>query len=308
MKDQEKNTKPLTFLSFESLLIRLAMLIGRVLPRAWGLWLASGVGSILGSLKHNKMVKAIRANQYVIHNKQMTTEELASIPKTIFRSAAKCMFDYFYYLHRPEKLRKIICFDPEARAAITRIQNQEPTVVVCPHLSNFELMGYGLALQQVKVQVLSFPNPNTSYRLQNRLRQATGLDITPMNLSAFREARNRLRDGGSILTGLDRPLDNVKDEKYRPRFFGYPTNLPVAYVRMALEAHAPVFILAATSQPDGTYRLVGSPPIWMEPSDDLEAEILANAEKVLRFAEPMIVNHAQQWAMFYPIWPAFLGS
>ncbi len=128
-----------------------------------------------------------------------------------------------------------------------------------------------------------------------------------MDLSAFREARQRLRNGGSILTGLDRPLDGVKDEKYRPKFFGYETNLPVVYVRMALEANAPVVILAATSQPDGTYRLIGSPLIWMEASDDLEDEIISNTEKVLRMAEPMIIKYAQQWTMFYPIWPQFLG-
>jgi phosphatidylinositol dimannoside acyltransferase len=283
------------------------MFIGKILPRTWGLRLASGIGSILGSLKNNKMVKAIRANQFVIHNQQLSAEELDLVPKVIFKSSARCMFDYFHFLHRPNSLQKIVSFDSHAQAVIERIQNQQPTVIVCPHLSNFDLMGYVLALQKVKVQVLSFPKPNTSYRLQNKLRQDIGLDITPMDLSAFREARQRLRNGGSILTGLDRPLDGVKDEKYRPKFFGYETNLPVAYVRMALEASAPVFILAATSHPDGTYRLVGSPPIRMEASDDLEDEIISNAEKVLRTAEPMIANHARQWAMFYPIWPQFLG-
>jgi lauroyl/myristoyl acyltransferase len=307
VKHQENNTKPLKRLPYVPLLIRLAIFIGRVLPRTWGLRLAVVIGSILGSLKNNKMVRAIRANQYVVHNQRMSDKELDEAPKIIFRSAAQCMFDYFHFLRRPEKLQKIVNFDQHAQAAINRIQNQQPTVVVCPHLSNFDLMGYALALHQVKVQVLSFPNPNATYRVQNRLRQDAGLDITPMSLTTFRDARHRLRDGGSILTGLDRPLDNVQEEKYRPRFFGFPTNLPVAYVRMALEANAPVVILAATSQSDGTYRLVGSPPIWMEPNEDLAIEILTNAEKVLRLAEPMIVNHARQWAMFYPIWPSFLG-
>lgn len=283
------------------------MLIGRVLPRKWGLRLATGIGSILGSLKNNKMVKAIRANQYVIHDQQLSTKALDLIPKVIFTSAARCVFDYFHFLRRPHVLQKIVSFDSHAQVAIERIRDHQPTVVVVSHLSNFDLMGYALALHNVKVQILSFPKPNHSYRLQNKLRQDTGLDITPMDLSAFREARQRLRNGGSILTGLDRPLDGVKDEKYRPKFFGYETNLPVAYVRMALEANAPVVILAATSQPDGTYRLVGSPLIWMEASDDLEDEIVSNAEKVLRMAEPMIVKYAQQWAMFYPIWPQFLG-
>jgi lauroyl/myristoyl acyltransferase len=76
---------------------------------------------------------------------------------------------------------------------------------------------------------------------------------------------------------------------------------------MALEANAPVVILAATSQPDGTYRLVGSAPIWMTPDEDLETEVRANAEKVLQLAQNLILSHADQWAMFYPIWPQFLG-
>ena len=307
MKNQENNTKPLKRLSYQPLLVRFAMFLGRVLPRSWGLNLADGIGSILGNLKKNKMVMAIRANQFVIHGRQLSPEELDQAPKIVFRSAAKCMFDYFHYLRRPEKLQDIITFDPNAQAAISRIKSEQPTVIVCPHLSNFDLMGYALALHQVQAQVLSFPKPNTTYRLQNRLRRDTGLYITPMSLTAFREARHRLQNGGSVLTGLDRPLDNVQDDKYRPLFFGYPANLPVAYVRMALEANAPVVILAATSQPDGSYRLVGSPLIWMVPSEDLETEILSNAEKVLRTAEPMIVNYARQWAMFYPIWPSFLG-
>lgn len=65
--------------------------------------------------------------------------------------------------------------------------------------------------------------------------------------------------------------------------------------------------MAVITLPDGTYRLVGSDPIWMTPNDDLETEIQSNAEKVLKAAEPIIAKHAQQWTMFYPIWPQFLG-
>ncbi len=76
---------------------------------------------------------------------------------------------------------------------------------------------------------------------------------------------------------------------------------------MAIEADAPVIIIAPTSQPDGTYSLESSKPLWMEPSDDLESEIINNANKVLREAEGLIKKYAHQWAMFYPIWPQFLG-
>ncbi len=265
------------------------------------------IGTLLGSMRSVAMVKAIRSNQWIIHDKSLSEESLKTIPKAVFRSAAKCLFDYFHYLSAPDQLQKMVNYSPEAKAAFKRIRNNQPCVIVCPHLSNFDLMGYSLALIDLEVQVLSFPNPNSSYKLQNQLRESLGILVTPMSLSAFRQAKQRLKEGGSILTGLDRPVSNERPDKYRPTFFGYETNLPVTYVRMALEANAPIFIMAATSQPDNTYYLEGSKPIWMEPAEDLETEILTNANKVLREAEKLIKKYADQWAMFYPIWPQFLG-
>lgn len=291
----------------QTILIKIAVLIGRITPRKVGLLLASLIGTILGSIKTSLMVKAIRANQWVIHEKQLSSKALNHLPRVVFRSASKCFFDYFYFRSRPEKLEQIVRFSPEAEATINRIKEDKPCVVVCPHLSNFDLMGYALALHGVSVQVLSFPNPVASYKIQNQLRESLGITVTPMSLSAFRQARKRLREGGSILTGLDRPLEKDLLEKYQPTFFGYQANLPVAYVRMALEAEVPVFVFAAVYHPDGKYYLVGSKPIWMVPCDDLETEILNNTHKVLREAERIIKKYPQQWAMFYPIWPQFLG-
>lgn len=286
------------------------MFIGRILPRKIGLLLAAVIGTILGSLKRSQMVRAIRANQYVIHRQTLDAKTLNKLPRIVFRSVVKCIFDYFYFLSRPEKLLEIVKFSPEAEAAFARVRAGQPCVIVCPHLSNFDLMGYALALKDIDVQVLSFPNPNASYQIQNTIRESYGLKVTPMSFTAFREARLRLKTGGSVLTGLDRPIEMKHSqtiEKYRPTFFGYPTDLPVAYVRMAMEAQAPVFVLAVTYRPDGTYSLEGSPPIWMKSANDMEAELLTNTETILRFSEGFILEYSRQWVMFYPIWPEFLG-
>lgn len=283
------------------------MFIGGILPRRVGIRLAVFIGAKLGNNHAGAMVKAVRANQWVIHNQSLSEDELNRYPEIIFQSAAKCLFDYFHFISRTRKLQEIIDYSPQAESAFRRIRNNEPCVVACPHLSNFDLMGYALALKDLEVQVLSFPNPNMSYRMQNRLRKSLGLIVTPMSLSAFRQARQRLRDGGSILTGLDRPLPEQRLEKYHPVFFGYETNLPVTYVRMAIEANAPIYIMAAASRSEGRYYLESSDPIWMEPADDLETEILTNANRVLKQAEGLIQKYAEQWAMFYPIWPQFLG-
>jgi len=290
-------------------MIQLGILIGRVTPRDIGLKLATLIGTLKGKNRQNPKVKAIRANQWVIHNQSLDAEALDEIPKIVFRSAAKCFFDYFYFLSRPDKLKETVDFSPEVMVAFERIWKNEPCVIVSPHLSNSDLMGFALTLNNINVQVLSFPNPNVSYKLQNQLRESESLGqhVTPMSLSAFRQARKRLQNGGTILTGLDRPLEGQGENKYQPSFFGYESNLPVAYVRMAKEANAPVFIMTATSQPGGRYKLEGSHPIWMETGKNLESEIRTNANRVLSTAEQIIKKYAHQWAMFYPIWPQFLG-
>lgn len=292
---------------FQSVLWRLGILAGKIIPRKTGLSLATAVGTFLGSRKNSQMVQAIRANQWVVHQKNLTDEELSKLPKLVFQSAARCVFDYFYFFSRPEKLDQIIDYSPEAMNAVKRIKLNEPCVVVCPHISNFDLLGYALSLKDVELQVLSFPNPTGSYQMQNKLRENRGVIVTPMSLSAFRQARQRLKAGGSILTGFDRPLGEHNMEKYQPKFFGFESNLPVTYARMAKEANAPVYIMAATSSPGNRYYLEGSPPIWMESEDDLQTEIVNNVERVLHIAEDIIREHADQWAMFYPVWPQFLG-
>ena len=292
---------------FQNALLKFLTFLGKILPRRVGLGIATIIGTFWGSLKGTPLIQAIRANQWVLHNQQLTKKELDRLPKVVFRSAAKCFFDYFYYLQRPEKLEETIKFSPEAEATIQRIADNQPSVVVCPHLSNFDLMGFALSLKGVSVQVLTHPKPVATYEMQNKLRGKFGMTITPMTLSAFRQARQRLREGGSILTGLDRPLEEGYREKYQPNFFGQPAHLPVAYVRMALEANAPVFVFAAAYLANGKYYLEGSPPIWMEQKDNLEEEILYNAHQVLGTAEAIIKKYPHQWAMFYPVWPQFLG-
>jgi KDO2-lipid IV(A) lauroyltransferase len=304
------DTKPMFSIKnlfFQNFLVKLGVFAGKIIPRKIGLALANAIGTILGSRKNNPRVQAIRANQWVVHQQSLSKNELDPLPKVIFRSSARCMFDYFYFLNRPEKLDQIIDYSPEAMNAVKRIQQNKPCVVVCPHTSNFDLLGYALSLMNIGLQVLSFPNPTDSYKMQNKLRENLDVIVTPMSLSAFRQARQRLKEGGSILTGFDRPLSGNIRDKYQPKFFGFESNLPVTYARMAKEADAPVFIMAATSSPGNRYFLEGSPPIWMESADDLQSEILNNVERVLKEGEIIIKEYADQWAMFYPVWPQFLG-
>jgi lauroyl/myristoyl acyltransferase len=120
-----------------------------------------------------------------------------------------------------------------------------------------------------------------------------------MSVTSMREAEQRLRDAGLVLTGMDRPLPG---SKYTPRFFGKATALPVSYIPMAIKNNVPVVVVCCYS--DGMrYVLDASEMIEMISYKDRREEIEQNAERVLVEAEKMILAHPEQWFMYYPLWP-----
>jgi len=169
-------------------------------------------------------------------------------------------------------------------------------------MSAFDLFLRGIGLAGMHFLVLTLPDLNPGYRLQYRVRKGENMEIFPMSIETLRLAKKRLKSGGSVLTGLDRPLLNHEEMKYRPRFFGKPTNLPVGYVRLALDTGTPVVVVACVPQADGSYLMEASEPVVMQPERDLHDSIINNTERVLATAEPMVRQHASHWSMFYPVW------
>ena len=156
-----------------------------------------------------------------------------------------------------------------------------------------------------KRQVLSYPRPSDSYKLQNKMRDRLGIHMTPFTMEALQEARKRLQEGGTVLTGLDRPWE---ESSYRPKFFGRSAVLPVAYVQLAMRVGVPVVVVATYQTPDGFYCLDCTEPVTMVTSNDREKDILHNAELLLSLAEKFIRQYKDQWAMFYPVWPDALSE
>ena len=55
-----------------------------------------------------------------------TEDELEKIQKIVIGSEAKCLFDFFYFLHRPDQLQEAVSFSPEAQKTIERIKANKP--------------------------------------------------------------------------------------------------------------------------------------------------------------------------------------
>ena len=147
---------------------------------------------------------------------------------------------------------------------------------------------------------LGLPEMHAGYQKQLEIRKERGMNIVPTNFGTIKKALKYLRDGGVVMTGIDRPDESYP---YRPLFFGRPAALPIHHIFLALKAHVPILVGSVIWKPDGKYHFLFSEPIEMQPHPDRHQEIIQNAESILRIAENFIRQDPSQWSMAFPVWP-----
>lgn len=286
----------------------LGVTISRLLPPRLGYPFVRAVADIISKRRKNPMVRAVRANQWVLHGGDVSPTKLERLVRETFRSSARSMYEFWHYYKDSSTVLDMVEFDPSMDRCIERaLQEKDGTLMVGPHITNFDMVGRALALRGMKMQVLSYPQPPGGYRWQNQIRELDGVTVTPMSIQALRKASETLRAGDTVLTGVDRPLPTDEKAKYRPRFFGRAASLPVFYIRLALKHNLPITILGGCRKPDGRYYVWASGPIHMQRSNDLVEETLTNTETVLAAVSQVIRRAPKQWAMFYPVWPEVMN-
>ncbi|MGV8025699.1 MAG: lysophospholipid acyltransferase family protein [Anaerolineaceae bacterium] len=281
--------------------VNFAKSVAKCLPEKEGFRLAYFIARIISQRKNSSMVHCARANQWVISGKQLSGEELDQRVRDVFDHTAYCLFDLYHNIDEPKTLLEKMTMSPKLEETLSSRENcGEGTIYLTPHLSNFDLAGRAITYSGHHLLVLSYPNPNKGYQMQNKLRKEYAIEVMPMSVESLRLGKQRLQEGKAIITGLDRPLEA---SKYHPKFFGYPSMLPVTYVKLALQTRSTIVVVACIGNEDGRYTAEASDLIYMDKYDDPVEEMERNAEKVLKQAETFILAHPEQWSMFYPVWP-----
>lgn len=252
------------------------------------------------------MVQAVRLNQWVIRGRISSSDELDQAARAVFRHAGRCLIDLYHNLSDPVRIREFFRETPEIRGLVERSRKREKgAFLVTIHLSNFDLALLSLGQRGLDAQVLSYGEPTGGYQIQNQLRAQANLKITPINSQTLHEAIRRMRNGGTVITGIDRPIDR---QNVRLSFFGRPALLPTGHVRMALAADVPVILAVSSMRPNGEYQLFISDPLPMQRLSDPKEEIRVNAEAILKIVEDYIRQNPEQWLMYYPVWPELLDE
>jgi phosphatidylinositol dimannoside acyltransferase len=261
----------------------------------------TALSRLIVSQRRLPIVRAVRANQWVVTQGRLSCEQLDRRVEQVFFSRFQSIYDLHHYLNDHLAVKRMVLFAASMERILQRLrEGKNGLMVVIPHLGNFDFVGQEVIRRGYTFQALTLPRPRSGYSQENEIRSQTGMEITPVSKDSVRQAKQRLKAGGAVMTGLDRPLS---DPRYWPKFFGRPAPMPVLHVRLALEADVPVVVIANIKLEDGRYKTFASDLITMQKFSNRARELIQNAETVLKVAEDFIRNTPGQWGMFYPVWP-----
>jgi len=284
--------------------VSLVSALGRGIPPWLGHRLSDFVAERIAAQRDSRMVRAVRANQWVISGEKLEKAALDEAVRQTFRNAARSIFDLYHYIQNAAEMDRLIVIDQTIQQLFERRELGKLGLVVAGlHISSFDFVLQSLHLRGIRPMVLTIPAPGGGRRVEFEIRKKTGMNLVPASVNALRQAIKCLQRGGVVLTGIDRPIPNAK---YRPHFFGRPASLPTHHVYLATRAQVPVMIMVTNLQPDRSYTVITSQPIEMESHPDRQVEMLRNAEKVLSIAETFIRKVPYQWSISLPVWPEAL--
>ena len=197
---------------------RVGLYLGEILSPRLGNWVVKLITNRIARRQNNEQVKAVKNNQWIVSGKQLSGKELDDRVWQVYYSSAKSLYDYFHCLRKEDRVRELIQFDDNLQYFLKRVKNgKDHTLGLVLHMGAFDLCGYAIALQGARPLVLSYPNPNPTYLWHNELRKKAGLSVEPLTMESFQQATRLLRQGGAVITGVDRPWSGGQ---HQPMFFG----------------------------------------------------------------------------------------
>ena len=284
--------------------VGLAAVVARLTPPWLGHRLALFLADRISARKSWAMVRAVRANQWVVSGEKLCGKALDRQVRATFRSTALSIYDLQRDLKNWELMRRLAEENNLLSEVLKRPRFAERgLMVVGVHMSNFDFIAQAAFMLGGQGLALTVPELPRGYQQQLEMRKQSGMELLPVSKSALRRSIEYLKQGGLVLTGLDRPIEAPS---CRPVFFGRPSALPVLHIYLALKARVPLIVAAAVRKEDGSYQILSSEPLEMLESRDRDEELQVNADAACRLAEGFIRLAPNQWSMSFPVWPEAL--
>ena len=279
----------------------LGVALVKLLPDGIAYRIAEAFARWVARDQESPLIMAIRSNQAVVQGRTYHDPKLDHAAHEVLRSASRGYVTLFRLLGmRDEEILRIGGLDESVSRPFEDYPAEGRGIFFSGvHTSGFDQLLLYMGRLGFPFQALSYANPEGSYISQNTIRMRFGVNLTPIGIPSLREAMQTLRNGGIVVSGVDR-----RDESgMRLRFFGKETLLPVGHVRLAKKAGALILAGAPRQLGDERFELFANAlvdPVVKEREGASEQEI---AQEVITALEAFILPRPSHWLMFHPVWP-----
>ncbi len=286
-------------------LMRIVSGLAARLPRR----MTYGLGSYLSYaafllLKEKR--KAARENAARVLGASPESREAGRLARQMFRSTGFYWVDFFR-LNRltDEEIAETVrveCIE-HIREALTHGRG---AMIVTAHLGSWDVGGVAVAAEQGMPPLSAIVEPVTqesSNVAMTAMRERRGIRVIPLG-NALGVGRALRRNEVVLIVG-DRLIDG---EGVAVEFFGEQTLLPRGTAYWSIKTGAPVLVGCCVRDADGGYAVLSDPPVYSEPTGDIDADVRLLTQRIATTMEKYIARYPEQWAMLQAIWPNGEGT
>ena len=149
-----------------SLSLRLVSVLARRLSPRQGYSFAHFVAEQIARQRNSRLVRAVRANQWVIRGENLDGEALDRVVGETFQNWARSIFDLYHYVDDPDATKQLIVVEPSFQRFVQRTEfGARGLVLIGLHLSNFDLILQWLSKQGMRPLALTIPDPQGGRRM-----------------------------------------------------------------------------------------------------------------------------------------------
>jgi len=264
---------------------------------------ASRLGPLVGGIfrfsgRRNRTIA--RRNVDLVFGESMSPQERAALVNASFRSIGMTVTELAVASRwSADAFRAVVRLDG-LEHWLQAVEAGKGVVAVSGHFGSWEIRNPALAcLFDVPVSVVAVGsgNPDLDTRIRE-IRSAHGVQCYRYGERSLGYLAT-LRRNGVVSFIIDRGSTKVR--RGPVDFLGRSCRFPVGYAHLARRTGAPVLPLFMFREPDSTFRLVFTEPIFPDPTLDEEVDINRISQYATRALETQIHQQPEQWAwMLYP--------
>lgn len=228
-----------------------------------------------------------------------------AIVRQNFRNFASYLVDFFRF-SRLETADLSSLVEVEGRENVDRaLRRGKGAVGVTAHLGNWELGGIVLSLLGYPVNAVALSYQNTKLnRLFVNQRAIGGVKVITVGTAALQSLRALKKNELVVILG-DR---DVTERGSTAEFFGAPAHIPRGPAALAARSGASLFFGYLIRTSAERYRVVFRAPVEVDGSSDPDEQEALLTRALLREMETVIMDHLDQWYMYYRVWGEKTGE